>query len=386
MCSGEYPDRQASAIRHTLFARGLVELGLIVDIWLLTPQTWEKLELSRSCGLSFTKLNGLLKGSRWRRAVYKLVTIIKAFIKLIGLAIEWEKGENIVIVMYCTEVVFLAPMLIVAKIFGLPVIHERTELPYAVAEKTRTGKISLYIYLRYILPLFDRVMVINNTLGGYISKYNRKINKLLTVVDVETFRPKERAAFTFPYVAYCGTMYGHKDGVDILVRAFSIVSQKFPEWRLVLVGDNSRTNELAPLIGLIEDMGMTDKVIFTGRVKRQDVPIILHSAKVLALAKPSNEQNSGNFPIKLGEYLATGVPVVVTDVGEISDFIQDGVTGYLCSPTEKCFAERLEYVIGNLSEAVEVGERGSRLAEQLFAYNRQARILFDTINEVMIDR
>lgn len=386
ICSGEYPDNQASAIRHTLFARGLAELGWPIEMWLLTPQPWIELGLSRSYGLKFIKLNGFLNGTRWKRALCKFLAIIRASKRMIRLAACNIKGERVAAVFYCTELEFLVPMIMLAKAFNIPIIHERTEFPYVVSKKTLFGKLSLKLYLRFVLPVFDRVMVINDELGKYIRNYNSRTEKLLTVVDVKEFRPSERSRFIFPYIAYCGTMYGNKDGLDVLVRAFSVISLKFPAWRLVLVGDNSKSIELAPLIRLIEELGVRDKVIFTGRVERQEVPIILRSAKVLALAKPSNEQNFGNFPIKLGEYLATGVPVVVTDVGEISNFIQDGITGYLSSPNVNSFADRLEFAISNPCDAAMVGARGSDLAERLFSFRSQSDILSGVIAKVVSSR
>ena len=49
---------------------------------------------------------------------------------------------------------------------------------------------------------------------------------------------------------------------------------------------------------------------------------------MLVLARPDNIQAKGGFPTKLGEYLATGNPVVVTKVGEIPNYLIDGVNAF----------------------------------------------------------
>ena len=59
------------------------------------------------------------------------------------------------------------------------------------------------------------------------------------------------------------------------------------------------------------------------------MPKYLCNAKLLALARPDSIQAQGGFPTKLGEYLATGRPVVVTKVGEIPDYLEDGVNAFL---------------------------------------------------------
>lgn len=375
ICAGEYPDNHAPAIRHTLFARGLVKLGWELEIWLLTPQPWSHLPVSRSHGLSFKTLNTVTGNQRWRRAIAKLTVIVK-LPRLIYLHAKKCGGDgNSVIVCYCTEIVFLIPVLLSAKIFHLPVLHERTEYPHVVSKSTIVGKLALHFYLKYVLPMFDRLLVINDSLGRHLSAYNDRSDKLLTVVDMKEFVGVEKAGIPSPYIAYCGTMYGSKDGIDMLVRAFSIVAKEFSEWKLVLVGDNSKKAELSALTDLIDRLGLSERVIFTGRLARRKVPVVLTSASILALAKPSNEQNAGNFPSKIGEYLATGVPVVVTNVGEIPKFIEDGVNGYLCEPDVDSFAARLRYVIQNREEAVRVGENGRKLAARSFSYESQSSLL-----------
>ena len=52
----------------------------------------------------------------------------------------------------------------------------------------------------------------------------------------------------------------------------------------------------------------------------------------MALARPTNKQAEGGFPTKLGEYLATGNTVVVTNVGEIGEFLHDKVNAFVSDP------------------------------------------------------
>ena len=49
------------------------------------------------------------------------------------------------------------------------------------------------------------------------------------------------------YIAYCGTMWGNKDGVQILIEAFSRISSDFPNIKLYLIGDTSNEGEFKKL-------------------------------------------------------------------------------------------------------------------------------------------
>ena len=128
---------------------------------------------------------------------------------------------------------------------------------------------------------------------------------------------------------------------------------------------------------------MQDKVIFTGLIEREMMPVILCNAEILVVSKPDNEQNSGNFPIKIGEYLATGVPVVVTSVGEIPLFIKDGESGFLAIPgSADSFAKKMEEALTNKEKAKTAGQNGRRIAEENFDYRKVSKIMADYIEEI----
>ena len=79
------------------------------------------------------------------------------------------------------------------------------------------------------------------------------------------------------------------------------------------------------------------------------------------------------MPCKVGEYLCTGRPVIVTGLGEIPKYLQDGVSAYLAKPdNEEFFAYKLEEVLRDSVKANIVGENGRAVALQEFASPVQA--------------
>lgn len=79
----------------------------------------------------------------------------------------------------------------------------------------------------------------------------------------------------------------------------------------------------------MNQLGVQDAVIFTGKVAAEELPNYLVNASILALSRPDSLQARNGFPTKLGEYLATGNPVLVTNVGEIPLFIKHGENGFI---------------------------------------------------------
>ena len=72
---------------------------------------------------------------------------------------------------------------------------------------------------------------------------------------------------------------------------------------------------------VINDDSLKNRIQVLGKVDIDEVPQILINASCL-LTTP-NSYISGGFPTKLGEYMLSGVPVVATNAGEISDYVED---------------------------------------------------------------
>ena len=113
---------------------------------------------------------------------------------------------------------------------------------------------------------------------------------------------------------------------DVLIRAFSQIKDKYPDWDLIILGDGEERDGLNRMLF---DLEMSDRVYFPGRVgnmsewyERTDLFVL--SSKV------------EGFPNVLLEAMAYGLPCVSFDCDTgPRDMIQDGVTGILVNPKEK---------------------------------------------------
>ncbi len=378
--SGHYPDKHAAAIRHSTLAKGLAEQGHSISFLLLSPQDWKGNNSINYFGVQFTTLNTYTGHNKLLKNYHELKAIFKAK-KIIQQQAAEKKLDAVVI--FTIELLPIHFLMKAAHAMGIKVLHERTELPYAIAGQSRRRQKMLDIYLNKQLPKFDGVFVISNKLTQYIGQYNKAVKKLVTLVDLAFFRSEKASPYPFPYIGYCGTISGNKDGVPILIEAFASITARFPQLKLVLVGNNSNKAGIQETMDAIDTYKVADKVIFTGLIERDMMPVILCNAEILVVSKPDNEQNSGNFPIKIGEYLATGVPVVVTSVGEIPLFIKDGESGYLAVPgSAGSFAKKMEEALHNKDKAKQAGLNGRKIAEENFDYKKVSKIMADYIEEV----
>jgi glycosyltransferase involved in cell wall biosynthesis len=205
-----------------------------------------------------------------------------------------------------------------------------------------------------------------------------RIYKLPMLIDPSPFIDVKSAEVGEDYIAYCGEMNNNKDGIDDLIEAFSIFSLNVPDIKLYLIGDTSDKSQYESYTGKVLEKKLNDRVVFTGRVPHESMPQYLSNAKILVLARPDNEQAQNGFPSKLGEYLATGNPVVITRTGDIDKYLIDGRDCFFVEPgNPSAFADKLYEVICNYERAMEVGRAGKQKVFHEFNYTVQMRKMID---------
>ena len=253
------------------------------------------------------------------------------------------------------------------------VFFECTEVPFYGREKTT----SLFLkegIKRLLAKRALGMLVISNALKTYFTNQGIKdiaiVNMFVDAArfDIQTQETKEK------YIAYCGTISPYKDGVDSLIRAFGLFHQEHNDYKLTLIGGFENEASEKYLRGLVNEMHLVDYICFTGRVLPDDMPMLLCGAQMLVLDRPDNEQAKYGFPTKLGEYLATGKPVVVTNVGEIGTFLKDGINCRMAQPAdENDFASKMSWVANNRDEASRLGKEGKRLTLTEFSSIEQSK-------------
>jgi glycosyltransferase involved in cell wall biosynthesis len=383
--SGPYPDGGASTNRHLAYAKGLVELGHSVEFILLQPQNWIGSEFV-TAGIKFTKATDkpLSSTSKIERIKYFFIAIRSAK-KMLKTADDAGTIDAIILLDAGSTV--LLPLLRTGKKLGIKIFHERTEYPFVVADKSLYGKLDLYIYLRFVIHMFDGIYVINNALKKYFSEKTKNkipVRIINMIVDPARFEltKKEKNGSETKTITYCGKFEGDKDGVPILIEAFSMVSGEFPSLQLRLVGAMSDEASRRHLSDLIVKYGIEGRVTLDGPYKRDEIPAILKDSDFLALARPDNSQAEGGFPTKLGEYLATGNPAIVTNVGEIGLFLKDKVNAYVAEPDSPSgFAAKIREALLDDS-AEKIGLAGKELVYNEFNYLKQAEKLEKMIIDV----
>lgn len=118
------------------------------------------------------------------------------------------------------------------------------------------------------------------------------------------------------------------NGFTSLIESFACVAQQITSARLLIVGDGPAREHLQRELAA---RSLLERVCFAGSVAAEEIPGMLASMDV-AIAPYPAVQRFYSSPLKLYEYMAAGLPVVASRIGQVAETIEDGVTGLLVPP------------------------------------------------------
>lgn len=236
---------------------------------------------------------------------------------------------------------------------------------------------------------YDGMALMTQTLVKYYQAFPKPQPKLLHLpmtVDLERFEGhiEPLPEFQSPYIAYVGVMNDAKDGLSNLIKAFNSIKDKFASHKVYLVGSWHYDTPIH--LQLIKHFGLEERVFWMKEYSRDQILNIICNADLLVLPRPDSKQAQGGFPTKLGEYLATGIPVCATRVGEIPNYLTNNESVFFAEPGSiESFAEAMERALGDYENAKRVGANGRKVAEEHFNKDVQARKLMRFLEELNTD-
>ena len=242
------------------------------------------------------------------------------------------------------------------------------------------------VLLYRLLPKVDGLIVMTKVLLEYYKPFTSASKSaflhLPMTVDFRRFKKTDKKQDTGKYIAYCGSPSFSKDGVDILIKSCVKIFKTYPDLILKIAGpieDDSRR-----MFNLIAEVDLTDKIHYIGEISRDEIPNFLNSAYLLALPRPQSKQAEGGFPTKLGEYLASSVPVCVTRVGEIPNYLEDEINAFVAEPgSVDSFANAMFRALSDRAKAISVGLAGKQVAEINFNMELQGKTLFKFLETIL---
>ena len=239
---------------------------------------------------------------------------------------------------------------------------EVTECPDLFRPKTYPWKDYNRLWKR-----LNGIFVISKNLKQYFVNHGvhpNKVHVINMIVDSKRFNGVMRNPKAAKYIAYCGNVNkDSKDGVSDLISSFVRYHERYKDRKLYIIGPIISKEQKKEYEEYLKLSKVLDSVVFTDSVSPTAIPQYFVDAEMLVLARPDNIQAKYGFPTKLGEYLLSGRPVVLTDVGNISDFLVDGKNAFIAEPENiKSISNKMIEVSDNPNNANTIAIAGKETA------------------------
>lgn len=220
---------------------------------------------------------------------------------------------------------------------------------------------------------FRKLITISDVLSTHYQSLGVPSDKMLvlpTGVDIDRFAPSDTPSpysTDKPNVTYVGHLYDYK-GIPTIIEA----ATKLPDLNFHLIGGLPK--DIDRVQQKINELSLSN-VTLHGFKPQPEIPPYLQHADMLLLP-PSLDHPSARWtsPVKLGEYLASGTPVIATRIPALEDWLTDEQVTFITPDSATAMVGAIHDGLVNPVSAEKKAEQGRQLAET-FSYQVRAQII-----------
>lgn len=239
---------------------------------------------------------------------------------------------------------------------------------------------------RYFIKFADKITYVSELIGQQIEKLNLKIEKIkipnganieqIPVLDRQESRKRLGLEVNKTYLVSVGNTY--TDSLGIMLEAFREVANKISNVNLIMVGEGKITDKFRNLF-----KSLKDKIIVTGKKPFSDVPFYLSCADVLLLPMDNNNVEKARFPMRFGDYLCAGRPIISNAVGEVKYYVEKYQAGlYSESENPHPMAQNILKIL----DEKEISDRISQNARNLAEKELNWEFIFNKLRDEVISK
>lgn len=279
------------------------------------------------------------------------------------------------------SIVFLLGAALMGYAIIVDIVEDFHQLEGDTRLLSRLKKRSGQWITRHLAWFVDGVIVISTYLEDKVVRAVRGTRPVqLVPVSVELDRiTLSTAGFHRPVrILYAGS-FGDKDGVGNLIDAFDDMAARRSDLELVMTGLGV-AGRMAEIQRRISASPFARRIRYAGFLSDAEYFQLLSECDIPCVVRVKSEFAERGFPFKLGEFLASGRPVLVSRVSDIEAFLTDRVNAMLVEPgSAPAIVAALDYLLDDERRALAIGQAGRRVAEQHFNASSNGRRLLGVI-------
>lgn len=269
--------------------------------------------------------------------------------------------------------------IIAGRFARIPIIMGTYHVYPTLFSRNRIKEIIIRIFERITFNcLTSAIVVSRKSMEMWAKRLKIKITKFQLIyngVDLSKFRNVRIMDSPIPVIGTVSRLSPEKDNFTML-EAFKKVASYFNNTKLVIVGSGSLRSDLEQYA---EKLNLKDKISFLGF--RQDILEIVNKFSIFILSSLTE-----GVSVSLLEAMASGVPIVATNVGGNPEVVIDGVTGMLvpCRDPDK-LAEAVIKLLKNETLRKKMGEAGRKRVEELFDKQKMLKATYDLYEKFLTE-
>jgi glycosyltransferase involved in cell wall biosynthesis len=221
-----------------------------------------------------------------------------------------------------------------------------------------------------------KVVTVNSTATQNVAKTVFNIHKVQMIpmgVNTQLFTPskiksniKKKLGIKGSMILWLGRLVEVK-GLQYGIEAISKVQSSLPDAKLVVIGDGQ---EKESLINLARTLEAENAIIFYGSLPNSELPAFFQAADLfLGTSITAKDGSTEAFGVVNLEALASGTPVVATNVGGIKDIIKHNECGFLVEPqNSKAIANAIRKILTDKKSSIEFSKAGRIIAEDNYSW------------------
>lgn len=298
-----------------------------------------------------------------------------------------KKGDVLFLFM-AGEVDRMLRFMKIAKSKGAFCVRDLCELPYGTGAETEYAIRKRKITIEKQFPKLDGIISISDALMNLAKTYTPSSCKHIKVpimVEYEHYyidkQPKSEGV---PYIFHAGTLYQQKDGILGMIEAFGMARQRlnFPI-KYVLTSNIKASSHPEEIKQLINKYQLEDSLEFVGYLNRNQIKEYLSNASLVISNRPKSQQDYYGFSTKVGEYLASGTPLLMTNWGEAVNWLENGETAFITEPEDtEALADAIVHIFTNPEESHRIGLAGQEVCHQCFDFRNWSKPLVEFMNQL----
>jgi glycosyltransferase involved in cell wall biosynthesis len=268
----------------------------------------------------------------------------------------------------------------VANLLRIPVILDLREMPWTLVNSKRKA-----LFNMSPLSGVKGVIAISDYLSNWSKKEAARLHKEIKIINIPILVDISESITKSNFAESKNVLFAgsseYDSTVSFIIESMKEVWKVHTDCKLIITGYDPSSLGVRKITNNLIGTDAYKLIEFPGYLSREELFNMYEQSSGLLIPLFDDIRSIARFPTKIGEYLASGRPIVTTNVGEIPKYFIDGKNSLICEPgSPTLFCDKIIFLLANTNEANQIGISGRKTALKYFYYKNYISILSQFIN------